>query len=104
MVRAYQTGGYDGIGFVLSDAVDENGLTIAAIDIDKVSGDPKRIARAKEIIEAIGSYTEISPSAKGLRVFLKAKPLSALWRMTALNSTRASGAISPSPAMSKAAA
>jgi len=72
--RAYQTGEYDGIGFALSDEVDENGLTFAAIDIDKVSGDPKRIARSKEIIKAVGSYTELSPSAKGLRVFLKAKP------------------------------
>jgi hypothetical protein len=42
--RAYQKGGYDGIGFVLDGAVDENGLTIAAIDIDKVKDDAKRIA------------------------------------------------------------
>jgi putative DNA primase/helicase len=65
---------YDGVGFALDGKVDENGLTIAAVDIDKVTDDPKRLARAQEIIEAIGSYTEKSPSGKGYRIFLKAKP------------------------------
>jgi putative DNA primase/helicase len=74
--RAYEGGGYDGIGFALNGEVDENGLTVAAVDIDKIAGDPERIARAKEIIKAIGSYTEISPSGKGVRIFLLAKPLS----------------------------
>ena len=75
VVRAYQKGGYDGIGFVLDGAVDESGLTIAAIDIDKVKDNPERIARAQEIRATVGSYTEISPSGKGVRIFLKAKPL-----------------------------
>ena len=65
---------YDGIGIALDGEVDENGLTLAAIDIDKVSDDPKRPARANEIIKAVRSYTEVSPSAKGFRIFLRAKP------------------------------
>jgi primase-polymerase (primpol)-like protein len=67
---------YDGIGFALSGEVDENGLTIAAVDMDKVVGNPEREERARKIIAKLNSYTEISPSGKGYRIFLKAKPLS----------------------------
>ena len=74
--RAYQTGKYDGIGFALSGEVDENGLTVAGVDMDKVVGAPEREARAREIIGRLNSYTEISPSGTGYRIFLLAKPLS----------------------------
>lgn len=65
----------DGIGFALDGAEDENGLTIAAVDMDGVIGNPEREARAGEIIAALRSYTEVSPSGAGYRIFLLAKPL-----------------------------
>lgn len=73
--RTYQAGGYDGIGFALNGALDDNGLTIAGVDIDGVKGDPEREARAHEIIAALNSYTEVSPSGAGYRIFTLAHPL-----------------------------
>lgn len=47
------------------------------IDIDKVEfnehGEPT--GKAREIVDALDSYTEISPSGKGLRIFCKAAAL-----------------------------
>lgn len=47
------------------------------IDIDKVEFDDKGqpIGTAREIVEALDSYTEVSPSGKGLRIFCKAESL-----------------------------
>lgn len=72
--RAYAAGGYDGIGIALDGAVDDKGLTLAAIDIDKVAGDPTREGLAQEVIREVGSYTERSPSGNGYRIFTMAEP------------------------------
>lgn len=72
---AYQRGGHDGIGFALNGSTDDNGLTIAGVDMDGVKGNPEREARAREIITALGSYTEASPSGRGYRIFTLAHPL-----------------------------
>lgn len=60
----YQAGGYDGIGI----RVDE---PIVGIDIDHcIDDDGNLSAMAQEIVEAMGnSYTEVSPSGKGIRIF-----------------------------------
>ena len=53
---------FDGIGLVLDGT--EN---LVAIDLDKTSVD-----QASELIAKLDSYTEISPSGKGLRIFVYA--------------------------------
>ena len=75
VLAAYSAGGYDGIGIVVDGAVADDGLTLAAVDIDKAIGDPEREARAHDIIKRIGGYTERSPSGLGYRIFLRARPL-----------------------------
>lgn len=64
--RAVDKGLYDGLGFVFND----NGYV--AIDIDKgfeENGEPTRLAL--EIINTIGSYTEISRSGRGFHIIVK---------------------------------
>ena len=72
--QAYQTGKFDGIGVALTGKVDADGLTLAGVDIDKIAGDQGRTKRATDIVAAIGSYAEISPSGTGVRILLRAKP------------------------------
>jgi len=65
--------GYDGIGFVLSQEDD-----IVGIDLDNCrcpAFDNVVLPWAEEIIAEIGSYTEVSPSGKGIRIFVKGGPL-----------------------------
>ena len=76
VMESYRSSGFDGIGIALDGKVDADGLTLAAVDIDKAVGDPDRQARAEQIIASMGSYTELSPSGKGYRIFLRARPLS----------------------------
>ncbi|MBX3322231.1 MAG: hypothetical protein KF757_04500 [Phycisphaeraceae bacterium] len=65
-VAAWKTGGYAGIGYVfagddpfcgidLDDCIDETGTIVSA---------------AREIIDSLNSYTEVSPSGRGVKVFL----------------------------------
>jgi len=57
---------YDGIGFEFNN----NG--IVGIDLDKVISDDGTVsAEALEIVEMMDSYTEYSPSRKGLHIFVK---------------------------------
>jgi len=60
--------GYDGIGFVLSQEDD-----IVGIDLDGCRYPETDVVEpwAEEIIAAIGSYTEVSPSGQGIRIFVK---------------------------------
>ena len=60
----YLTDDFDGIGIRIS-----NGYS--AIDIDKCIVDGELSDVAKDICEAINSYTELSPSKKGLRIIIK---------------------------------
>jgi putative DNA primase/helicase len=61
---AFEKGGYTGLGIGMF-----NGF--AAIDIDHCieNGEPSDVA--KDIIEKMDSYTEISPSGKGIRIICK---------------------------------
>jgi archaellum biogenesis ATPase FlaH len=55
---------YAGLGFVLTGVKD-----VVGIDLDNCRQDNGQIAPwAREIIESMGSYTEISPSGHGLRI------------------------------------
>jgi hypothetical protein len=69
-LTAYQMGGYDGIGFVFT-ASDP----FAGVDLDSCR-DPatgKLEAWAAEIVKALDSYTETSPSGTGVKIFLQGK-------------------------------
>lgn len=68
---ACNKGAYDGLGFVLFESD-----PFTAIDIDKISDgpiDPAGIINDVPVIKQLDSYTEISPSGKGLRIFVKGK-------------------------------
>jgi putative DNA primase/helicase len=59
-------GNYDGIGFEFNN----NG--IVGIDLDKVIAEDGALSsEAAEIVEMLDSYTEYSPSGKGLHIFVK---------------------------------
>ena len=60
-VSAYQTGNYDGFGIGIF-----NGFS--AIDIDHCVSDGQLSDMAKEIVDIMDSYTEISPSGTGIRI------------------------------------
>lgn len=65
-LAAYQTGDYDGIGFVLTED-----LGIVGIDLDHCrNADTGAIdSWALDIVHAVTTYTEVSPSGTGLRLF-----------------------------------
>ena len=60
-VAAYRTGNYNGLGIGIF-----NGF--AAIDIDHCISDGQLSDMAKDIIDTMDSYTEISPSGTGIRI------------------------------------
>ena len=63
--------GYDGIGFVFSKD-DE----FCGVDLDDCIDDDGIISeKAMSIVDALNSYTEISPSGKGLKIFGRCKEL-----------------------------
>ena len=66
-VAAYETGEYDGIGFVFTDT------PFVGIDIDScVNTETGEIsAAASDIIETTQSYTELSQSGKGFHIILR---------------------------------
>jgi putative DNA primase/helicase len=65
----YDRGGFTGVGFVL-DREDE----FVGIDLDGCVHPNGEIAEwAGKIIERLDSYTELSPSGKGVRIFVRGK-------------------------------
>jgi putative DNA primase/helicase len=65
-MNALDGGGYDGIGFEFNN----NG--IVGIDLDHVIADDGSLSKeAVEIVAILDSYTEYSPSGKGLHIFVK---------------------------------
>jgi len=65
-VKALKDGDYDGIGFEFNN----NG--IVGIDLDHVdTNDGLLSEEANEIVTILDSYTEYSPSGKGLHIFVK---------------------------------
>ncbi|HHL0970940.1 TPA: phage/plasmid primase, P4 family [Bacillus cereus] len=65
-VKFYLEGNYDGIGFVFSRQDNYVG-----IDLDKCVVDGKINTLATEIIDILDSYTEFSPSEKGIHIIIK---------------------------------
>ncbi len=69
-LSAYEMGRADGVGFVLSAADKYTGIDLdGCIDLD--TGEFEAAALA--IVEALNSYTELSPSGTGLRIIIRAK-------------------------------
>ncbi|HVB24619.1 MAG TPA: hypothetical protein VNG51_21965 [Ktedonobacteraceae bacterium] len=66
--RAYETGNYAGVGIVLTPA-----LGIVGIDIDHCIDEEQISDEAQQLITAIDSYTELSPSGAGIRMLAEAK-------------------------------
>jgi hypothetical protein len=62
------TGQYDGIGFVLS-----SGDPYVGVDLDDCIDGGAIEPWAVEIVEALASYTEVSPSGSGLHIIAKGK-------------------------------
>jgi len=68
-IEAYKNHGFDGIGFVLTAK-----QPLCGIDLDGCR-DPETGQLkpwAEKIVQQLNSYTEVTPSAKGLRVLVKA--------------------------------
>ena len=69
---AYETGNYDGVGLVMRKRPDAP-LQIVGFDFDKcrdpITGEIDEAVRSQ--LERLNSYTEISPSGTGIRVFAK---------------------------------
>ncbi len=65
---AYVRDGWDGIGFVLT-----SGDPYTAIDLDGVRDPDTAVLQpwAEEIIETFGGYVEVSPSGKGIHIYIK---------------------------------
>jgi putative DNA primase/helicase len=62
---AYSSGAFSGIGFVLS-----KDIGIVGIDIDHCIADRRIATSARQIIQALNSYSEVSPSGTGIRILL----------------------------------
>jgi primase-polymerase (primpol)-like protein len=69
-VAAYEKGDFSGIGFVLTK---DDGF--AGVDLDHVHDPETGVIEdwAMIVVQRLDSYTEISPSGTGLRIFLRAK-------------------------------
>jgi primase-polymerase (primpol)-like protein len=74
-IDAYHDGKCDGIGFVLGqygDAADR----VVGVDLDHcVDGSGQVVDWAQRIVDQLDSYTELSPSGMGVRIFLLADGL-----------------------------
>ncbi len=66
-IRAFETGSFSGIGFVLTD--DD---PYVFIDLDDTKGDQAAFERQQRIFSEIPSYAETSPSGNGLHIIGKA--------------------------------
>ncbi|MBV5330332.1 MAG: hypothetical protein JZU65_22330, partial [Chlorobium sp.] len=67
VIAAYEKGGFDGVGFVLT-----KNDPFTALDLDKcIDADGNCDDQTEAIIKRLNSYTEISPSGTGTRIFIK---------------------------------
>ena len=64
----FDRGGYSGIGFVFSD--EQN---YSFIDLDDTEGDKVAQERQIKVFKEFDSYSEVSPSGKGLHIIVKGK-------------------------------
>src|SRR5438876_466308 len=71
-LAAYMAGGLDGLGFDLFVEEGDDGEVIVGVDLDHCR-DPLTGAIepwAQQIIDELNSYTEVSPSGTGIRIFV----------------------------------
>jgi hypothetical protein len=67
--EVYAAGNYDGVGYVFTKED-----PFAGIDLDDCLGSDGTVAEwARQIVDTFGTYTEISPSGQGLKLFLRGK-------------------------------
>lgn len=74
-LAAYRKGGWDGLGFVLSRKSGDDAPGVVGVDLDKCRDPQTGILEtwAQEVVDRLRSYTEVSPSGRGLRIFVLAK-------------------------------
>ena len=66
----YRSNGFDGVGFVFSNRDDLVGIDLDnCLDPESGKTDP----HADKIIEKMQSYTEVSPSGRGVHIIVKGK-------------------------------
>lgn len=73
--EAYEVGRYDGVGFVFCSGDPYTGVDLDGCR-DPETGEVE--AWAAEIVQHLDSYTELSPSGKGLHIIVKGKAPKAL--------------------------
>lgn len=73
--EAYRAGRYDGVGFIFCSGDPYTGVDLDGCR-DPETGEVE--AWAAEIVQRLDSYTELSPSGKGLHVIVKGKTPKAL--------------------------
>lgn len=61
----YSLGGYDGLGFMFSDS------PYAGIDLDDAQGDKEIYDKQLKVFHEFDSYSEVSPSGKGLHIIIR---------------------------------
>lgn len=66
VVTRFNAGGYSGIGFIFSD--DD---PFSFIDLDDAEGDDAILQRHIKVFHEFNSYSEVSPSGKGLHIIVK---------------------------------
>lgn len=66
--NAFQTGAYDGIGFVFTD-----NDPYFVIDLDDTGGDQEAFERQLKIYREFDTYSELSPSGKGIHLIGRGK-------------------------------
>ncbi|MDP9476534.1 MAG: hypothetical protein M3R38_12775 [Actinomycetota bacterium] len=69
-VTAFETGRYDGVGFVFS-----SGDPYAGVDLDDCRNPEtgELQAWAEEIVASLGGYAEVSPSGTGVHIIIRGK-------------------------------
>lgn len=67
---AYQHGGFDGVGIVLTGKPLDNGLYLIGLDFDHCYTENVLDDDPSKAMMALDTYSEISPSGNGIRLFL----------------------------------
>ncbi len=66
-VTKYKSGGYSGVGFMLGDGW-------AGVDVDRCIDAMDTLSPlAQEVVAALASYTETSPSGTGVKIFVRGR-------------------------------
>jgi putative DNA primase/helicase len=71
---AYNSGKFDGIGFVFDGTVKDDGRCYVGISFDNCIENGKLVEPARSRIEPLYTYTEISESGTGVHCIVRAKP------------------------------